>query len=68
MDNNNWISVTDPKEEGYKIVSAPGVLGIYVAYWDGEEWIHPERDTDGARRKITEYVTHWQPLPAPPPK
>jgi hypothetical protein len=66
LQREEWIPASVIPKEGYYIVSAPGAVGIDVAYFDMEDWIRRDRDIDGKREKITDYVLYYQPLPSPP--
>lgn len=60
----NWISVED---------KLPETPGTYIVFYntkiakivDNAHW-NPGWSTTGGYKGISEHVTHWQPLPAPP--
>lgn len=64
---NEWISVEDRLPEelfNAVLIYCPNNINIYCAYLNARnEW---HFFNYGAGQQITERVTHWMPLPAPP--
>lgn len=72
-----WIPVTGqlPTERGYYLAVikriAPDELGgnntrVKIMRWMGEDWRYAFHFPKWINDEITETVTHWMPLPAPP--
>lgn len=59
MSENGWIDVREKLPADFEKALVVDTEGYrFIGYWDGDAW---KRDGDRM-----DFITHWQPLPAPP--